>query len=427
LRPNRRKSAALADEPIAPGREVFSSFWGAGFEAACHINKAGVRLDMVASTQHDRWVDDDYAALQGRGLTTVRETVRWHLVEPSEGHFDFRPLEPMVEAAKCHRLQIIWTLCHYGWPDDVDLLSESFVARFGRYCRAVASFLHEHSNGAQLVYTPINEMSFLAWAAGEVAWFYPYLSDRGPDVKRQLVRACLAGIAAIREVSPRACILTSEPLIHVVAETASEAHIDGAAAYRASQFEVLEMLTGGREPGLGGEASCVDVIGLNFYHDNQWEFPSGRKLAWHATPRDPRWRPLHLLLQEVYDRYRRPLYLTETSHVGVGRAAWLHELSDEVRLAIHCGVPVLGVCLYPVIDRCGWDDAHHWHNSGLWDLSADPDGRLRRVLNHDYAEALAYVQTDGHNYQGESTWLQQEPCKMPSSMNCGTRTTASGS
>ena len=38
-------------------RELFSSFWGAGFESACHINKAGVRLDMVASTQHDRWLD----------------------------------------------------------------------------------------------------------------------------------------------------------------------------------------------------------------------------------------------------------------------------------------------------------------------------------------------------------------------------------
>ena len=49
------------------------------------------------------------------------------------------------------------------------------------------------------------------------------------DVKRQLVHACLAGIAAIREVNPCARILTSEPLIHVVAETASEAHVEGAA------------------------------------------------------------------------------------------------------------------------------------------------------------------------------------------------------
>ena len=117
------------------------------------------------------------------------------------------------------------------------------------------------------------------------------------------------------------------------------------------------MLMGRREPALGGDGSCVDVVGLNFYHDNQWEYPSGRKLAWHVAPRDARWRPLHGLLQEVFERYRRPLYLTETSHVGDGRAAWLRELSDEVHVAIEGGVPILGVCLYPIVDRCGWDDA----------------------------------------------------------------------
>jgi len=395
LRPNQHE---WAQRPVAPAlvdRKPFSSFWGAGFESACHINKAGVRLDMVAATQHDRWLDDDYAALQERGLTTVRETVRWHLVETREGHFDFRTLEPMVETAKRHRLQILWTLCHYGWPDGLDLLSASFVSRFAAYCRAVASFLNAQSGSRPPVYTPINEMSFLAWAAGEIGWFYPFLTDRGADVKRQLVRACLAGITAIREVNPGARILTSEPLIHVVPETASETHVEGAARYRESQFEVSDMLMGHREPALGGDGTCVDVVGLNFYHDNQWEYPSGRKLAWHVAPRDARWRPLRGLLREVCERYGRPLYLTETSHVGDGRAAWLRELSEEVHRAAEGGVPILGVCLYPIVDRCGWDDARHWHNSGLWDLSSDVDGRLRRIVNREYAAVLECVQERG--------------------------------
>jgi beta-glucosidase/6-phospho-beta-glucosidase/beta-galactosidase len=395
LRPSQHEWTRRAARPALVDRELFSSFWGAGFESACHINKAGVRLDMVASTQHDRWVDEDYAALEERGLTTVRETVRWHLVEPSEGRFDFRTLEPMVETAKRHRLQILWTLSHYGWPDGLDLLSASFVGRFSGYCRAVASFLDAEGGSRPPVFTPINEMSFLAWAAGETGWFYPFLTHRGADVKRQLVHACLAGIAAIREVNPCARILTSEPLIHLVAETASEAHVEGAATYRASQFEVSDMLTGRRESALGGDASCVDIVGLNFYHDNQWEYPGGRKLSWHVAPRDARWRPLHLLLQEVFERYQRPLYITETSHVGDGRATWLHELSDEIHVAIDGGVPILGVCLYPIIDRYAWDDPTHWHKSGLWDLSSEPDGRLRRVLNREYAEALAWVQHRG--------------------------------
>ena len=76
--------------------------------------------------------------------------------------------------------------------------------------------MNAQSGSRPPVFTPINEMSFLAWAAGEIGWFYPFLTNRGAGVKRQLVRACLAGIAAIREVNPGARILTSEPLIHVV-------------------------------------------------------------------------------------------------------------------------------------------------------------------------------------------------------------------
>ena len=39
---------------------------------------------------------------------------------------------------------------------------------------------------------------------------------------------------------------------------------------------------------------------------------------------------MNLLLQEVYQRYRRPLLIGETSHVGVGRADWIQEITDEV-------------------------------------------------------------------------------------------------
>jgi UDP-galactopyranose mutase len=102
--------------------------------------------------------------------------------------------------------------------------------------------------------------------------------------------------------------------------------------------------------------------------------------------------PLRELLEGIFDRYRRPLCVTETSHVGEGRAAWLRDVSEQVGLAIDRGVPVIGVCLYPVIDRCDWDDASHWHNSGLWDLREEPGGGLTRVLNRDYAEELLRAQ-----------------------------------
>jgi hypothetical protein len=44
--------------------------------------------------------------------------------------------------------------------------------------------------------------------------------------------------------------------------------------------------------------------------------------------------------------------------------------------------------MYPILDRYDWSDFTHWHNSGLWDLVADENGCLRRVLNEPYAAAL---------------------------------------
>src|SRR5919107_5780620 len=89
---------------VIPGRYrgdvsgLFQSFWIGGFESASHINQSGVRIDMVSATQHDELVDEDYARLGEWGIRTVREGVRWHLIETARG-FDFSSLEATVKAA----------------------------------------------------------------------------------------------------------------------------------------------------------------------------------------------------------------------------------------------------------------------------------------------------------------------------------------
>ncbi|MBA2303114.1 MAG: beta-glucosidase [Acidobacteria bacterium] len=365
---------------------IFSSFWMAGFESACHVNRKGARLDMIAATQHDRFVDGDYARLRQMGMSSVRDTARWHLIERSPGVYDFSSMDPMLAAARCHRIQVIWDLCHYGWPDGLDLFSTSFVDRFARFCTAVATHVREQSDDVPS-YTPINEVSFFAWASGDAGWFFPHGANQGGEIKRQLIRACVAGIEAIWAVDARARIVTVEPLIHVV-PAAGRKDARGAADYRNSQFEAWDMLSGAMAPELGGDSRYLDVMGVNFYHDNQWEHPAGKRIVWHIRPRDARWLPFHRLIKEAYDRYRRPIFVGETSHVGSGRAEWLREMADELCLAIDAGVPVEGVCLYPIIDRFEWDNPSHWHNSGLWDLEKNRNGELIRVLDQGYAAEL---------------------------------------
>jgi len=376
--------------PFRPS--LFRSFWLAGFESATHRNGCRERVDMLAATQHDRFVHEDYARLRSVHIRTARDTMRWHLIEAQPGRFDFSSVAPFVDAAQEHGIQVIWDLLHYGTPCGVELHDRDFPARFAAFAHAAASFLRTRGVTAAL-FTPINEISFFAWAAGEVGWFYPYGQGRGVELKRQLVRAWVSAVDAIRSVEPAARFVSVEPLIHNVPPRGLP-DIDGqAAAQRASQWQAWDMIAGRRDPELGGREDLLDVVGVNFYHDNQWEVPGGDKIAWHVHPRDPRWVPFHRLVAEAYDRYRRPILVGETSHVGVGRAEWLREMTDEVCLALEAGVPLEGVCLYPIIDRFEWDDPGHWHNSGLWDLARGPDGTLHRVICAPYAEQLSRSQT----------------------------------
>ncbi len=361
---------------------MFQSFWQAGFESACHRNTAGVRLDLAALTQHDTQVAADYRLVSARGLRTLRDGVRWPLIDRGNGSYDLSWFLPQLGAAVSASVQVIWTLCHYGFPDDLDVFSAAFVDRFARYCRVIARAVREASDEVPF-YTPVNEISFFSWAAGEEGRLvHPMVTHRGEELKRNLVRATITGIDAIRDVDPRARFVIVDPVIEVVPPRGRPDLVAAAAAQTATQFEAWDMLAGLREPRLGGGPAYLDVVGVNYYHSNQWEYLDGR-LRWEDEPRDDRWIPLRLLLARVYERYRRPTIVGETSHFGVGRGRWIREIGEEVAGALRMGVPLEGVCLYPIIDRPDWEDGH-WHNSGLWDLQRGGDGRLVRVLNEEY-------------------------------------------
>ncbi len=218
------------------------------------------------------------------------------------------------------------------------------------------------------------------------------IRDRGKDneIKRQLVRATAACCAAILEVDPRARFVYPEPAVHVVPPRDRPDLAADARAYDEAQFESWDMIGGYAAPELGGKPKYLDIIGLNYYHSNQWEHTGGR-LRWEDEPRDSRWLPFREQLRRHWLRYRKPLVVSETSHFGAGRARWIREMGKEVYEAIQSGTPVQGMCLYPILDRYDWNNREHWHNSGLFDLVPNGDGCLKRVMNAEYGEAFAEV------------------------------------
>ena len=395
-------SLILASQGAGSHDRICRSFWMGGFEGADHVTGTGAALDMVAAHGHLEQLESDHRRAASLGLHTVRESVGWRLAEPAPGVHDFTRMLRVARSARRHGLEVLWTLMHYGTPADLSLFDPALGERFASFAGAAARALADHLD-APPVFNPINEISFLAWGATSSRLFHGCApssdsaegSSRtsGYALKRRLVSASLQAIAAIRRVIPASRFLHVEPVVHVVAPDARP-DLDGLAEEIADyQWQAWDLLTGRAEPELGGHPDAMHLLGVNYYASGQWEADTEARLEW---PADPRRRPLHALLRNASARYGRPLIVAETSHVGSGRVDWLDHAASEVGIAIDQGVPVHGICLYPLIDRPDWDDPGHWHHSGLFDVDAgtgrtDEAARpsLRRILNRPYADALA--------------------------------------
>ncbi len=346
---------------------TFQSFFMGGFECSTHKRRDGIRLDVIAATRHDVDPAGDYRLLANHGLQTVRDGVRWHLVEQRRGQFDFASLLPMVRAARDTGTQVIWDLFHYGWPNWVDVWKPSFPEHFGRYARAVAQLVRDETDAVPW-WCPVNEISFFAWIAGDVGGFFPFGEQRGGELKAQLVRAAIAATQACRDVDPRARFICAEPLIRVAPKSHDSRDVEAARAYTESQFEAVDMLTGRVRPELGGAPDTIDRYGVNFYVANQWTDGGSTIPVGHHS-----YRALADMLTEVHRRYGKRLIVAETGTEGGFRAAWLHYVADQVAVARADGTPVDGICLYPILSHPGWDDDRRCPN-GLFDAThADAD------------------------------------------------------
>jgi beta-glucosidase/6-phospho-beta-glucosidase/beta-galactosidase len=333
---------------------IFDSFFQAGFECSSHRRRDGVRLDLIRATGHDRHVLNDYRQCRALGLRTLRDGLRWHLIEKSPGKYDCSSWLPMLEAAEEFGLQIIWDLFHYGSPDHIDQASDDFPKRFADFAVAALELRETVTRRAPTV-CPLNEINFLSWAIDD--GYFPHV---GPDergwFKQQLVKAAIASASAIKERWPNSTIVWAEPLIHVAPHDQRRKTVRAAQDNLSGMYEAYDWILGRARPELGGDPGFADVVGLNFYPHNQWYLDGPTIPMGHHE-----YRPLAEMLVEFSERYGKPVFISETGAEGTARPAWLHYVCDEVREAQARGTAVEGICLYPVTAYPGWDNSRHCH------------------------------------------------------------------
>lgn len=388
---------------------LFPTFFLSGFECSTFIWKDQGRRNLIAETGHDRHVFDDYAHLKSLGIGVAREGAPWPMIDLGGGRYDLARLDPFIEALNRNGVTPIWDLCHYGYPDHLDVYSPAFVERFAAYARAVADYVIRRVH-APCFFTPINEITFFAFMGGEWAWTPPWGRTREDRerLRRALCAADIAAVKAIRQLTSEARMVHVDPLVRVVAPR-DRPDLEAAAAYETEvdTFRAWDIISGREHPELGGSPEILDIVGVNVYSFGQMEY---RAQGPHAAlpPDDDRVAPLSDMLEQVWRRYGRPMVVAETSGLMSGRPDWLRDVVHESLAAILRGVDLHGICLFPAVDMPDWHTGG-WVHNGICDLLQTADGDLIRAPVHAYVEELRRWQAEFRRV----TVLDADPFDQP--------------
>lgn len=387
---------------------IFPTFFLSGFECSTFDWKDQGRRNLVEETRHREHADWDYGFLASLGIAVAREGIPWPLVDQGGGRYDFSYIDPFIEAMNRHKVLPVWDLCHYGYPDRRDPFGEDFADCFEAYARAAAAYVLPKTRGPHF-FTPMNEITFFGFMAGEWGWCAPFGDSKAKNhaLRRACCAADLRAVKVIRELDPEARMIHIDPLVNIVApndrpdlrETARHETFE-------DTFHAWDILAGMKHPEFGGSPEGLDILGVNCYSFGQMEY---REHGPHKSldPDDPRILPLCALLKYAHERYGRPMIIAESSGLEDGREDWLRDVTEEALAAVRQGLDLHGVCLFPAVDMPDWHNGK-WVNNGLADID-DSTPEFRRMPVRAYVDELRRWQ----KLFGRVTELDENPFDKP--------------
>jgi dTDP-4-dehydrorhamnose reductase len=377
-----RQSAPL-DARAEPASKL--EVWG-GVE--CTVNRVGDRYhDQLRRNGHlERPEDlDRFVEL---GLKTLRFPVLWELAADESDPQRFARFDPLLERARSLGIRVIAGLVHHGsGPANTHLLDPSFELGLARFAATVSQRYPWIED-----YTPVNEPLTTARFSALYGHWYPHA--RSPrDFLRALLnetRGTIRAMAEIRKHVPHARLIQTEDIGSVTGTPLL--------AYQAEHENVrrwlsLDMLTAKLTPShplyqyvrdVGGvsadelawleqHACPPDIIGVNYYFTSDrflderlerhpsWSHGSNGRHAYadvHCTMLpEVGLRGHRKVLQEVWERYRLPIAITEV-HAGCSREdqlRWLSEAWEAAHASRDDKIDVQAVTVWSLLGSFDWN------------------------------------------------------------------------
>lgn len=424
-------------QPVTPPLEL----WG-GVE--CTVVRIGDSYrDQVVETGHaTRLADLD--AIAELGIRTVRYPIIWERVAPDRpDQLDFAWHDERLRKLRDLGVRVIGGLVHHGsGPRYTDLLDPEFGTKLARYARQVAERYPWIDH-----WTPVNEPLTTARFSCLYGHWYPHRTNYD-DFLRALVIEChgaLQAMRAIRAVTPAA--------IHVVTEDLGKTWATDRLAHQARhenhrRWLSLDLLSGRVDQqhffwadlmragideavlaDLRSGAGAPDIVGINHYltserflDDRTELFPNepvgtnGRDhyvdLEAVRMPRLAGQTGPAARLREAWERYGKPLAITEVHH-GCTREEqlrWFHEVWTAAETVRGEGVDMRAVTLWSLFGNVDWRSLLT-RREGIYDVGTfdTRGGKTRPTLIARAAAALASgTMLDHPAAQGTAWWHRSE-------------------
>lgn len=413
--------------------------------AECTVNRVGDRwFDQLRRTGHHDRIDD-LDLLAGLGVRRVRFPVLWERVAARGlANADWDWCDRGLARLQQLGIDPIVGLVHHGsGPAGTQLVDAGFVEGLAELALAVA---RRYPWVRQ--WTPVNEPLTTARFSGLYGHWYPHAREL-PSFLRALlveVQATAAAMRRIREVVPSAELVQTEDLGRVTGTDALRQQLEYEGHRRWLSLDLLAGRVDARHPlrrdceahGLGEaeldalvDAPCPpDIVGINYYLtsdrflDHRIEGYPAHLVGGNGRQRYADVEAVRVadggiaghraVLDEVWDRYRLPVALTEV-HLGCTREdqlRWLAEAWDAATEARAAGVDVRGVTLWSAFGAVDWhclvtrDEGRY--EPGVFDIRA-PVPRPTAI-----AELARQLATGGprHPLLDGSGWWRRASCHV---------------
>ena len=407
----------------------------------CTVNRVGdTWRDQLAETGFAQRLDD-IDRIASLGIRRIRLPLLWERCATDTPRvFDWGWSDARVQRLRACGMDCVAGLVHHGsGPATTSLLAPNFAADLAQYAGAVARRYPDLS-----AYTPVNEPTTTARFSGLYGVWYPHHGDDASFVRALLNQqhATVLAMRAIREVNSAAQLVQTEDLGFTHATPALQYQADFENERRWLGFDLLCGLVDPAHPFWNYlrrhgatereliefvDAPCPpDITGINYYVTSQ-RFLDDRLDLYCAGMRAGNGRDRYVdvetvrvhgglldgvsaRLKEVWERYRRPVALTE-AHIGCTREEqlrWLKQSWDAAQALRSAGADVRAVTAWAAFGTMDWDslvtETKGRYEPGLWDVRS-PQPRPTALAH--LARQLAQGSTGRHPVAGGHGWWQR--------------------